>query len=404
MCIRDSHYIYEFGLIYQTLARRLPTLRFPKVAMYPSGNSRYFVELDKAFFRQRDRFEAPVNFPEFTPSASINLFLLPLGSFVLRLRGLRIIHIHWLYKFQLAWIPGTKVARSLVQLWFRVWIRSLQISGIKIIWTAHNLMPHESIFKDDLAMRRYLIERCAVVIALSEESKCELTSNFGSKNILVIPEGAISHPTTYSRKEFRKLLGVKSEQLLITTLGQLAQYKGIEDLLRASVDFNPQIALRIAGWCSSEYLAKLEELQQIALEMGADIQIDFGKLSDNIYGAYLNAADFYVGPFTHITNSGSINAAITSRLPVIIPDLKSLSWVPERSAIRFNSETERIPTLTEAINSTIGISKDDLSSLREAAGVFVSQRDWSLVAKLHIDLYKSLIDPIDHTRELDTDE
>jgi len=118
----------------------------------------------------------------------------------------------------------------------------------------------------------------------------------------------------------------------------------------------------------------------------------------------LNAADFYVGPFTHITNSGSINAAITSRLPVIIPDLKSLSWVPERSAIRFNSETERIPTLTEAINSTIGISKDDLSSLREAAGVFVSQRDWSLVAKLHIDLYKSLIDPIDHTRELDTDE
>jgi len=195
-------------------------------------------------------------------------------------------------------------------------------------------------------------------------------------------------------------LGVKSEQILIVALGQLGKYKGIEDLLLASSDFKPQIALRIAGRCSSEYLAKLEGLQQIAVEMGADVQIEFGVLSENVYGAYLNAADFYVAPFIHITNSGSINAAITSGLPVIIPDLKSLSWVPELSAIRFNSETERISALTEAINSTIGISQDDLDVLREAAGVFVSQRDWSLVAKSHIDLYKSMIDPISHTLEL----
>jgi len=395
-----NHYIYEFGLIYRSIIKCLPTLRVPKVAVYPSSDSKYFIELQRALFKQRNLFNPPREFPEITPSATLNLILLPFTSLFLRLRGLRIIHIHWLYKFGLVWTPKMRVDKFIVQIWFKFWIKSLEILGIKIIWTAHNLMPHEIIFKDDLAMRKYLIEHCAVVIALSEESKIELTSNFGAENAVVIREGALTHPTTYSREEFRKLLGVKSEQILIVALGQLGKYKGIEDLLLASSDFKPQIALRIAGRCSSEYLAKLEGLQQIAVEMGADVQIEFGVLSENVYGAYLNAADFYVAPFIHITNSGSINAAITSGLPVIIPDLKSLSWVPELSAIRFNSETERISALTEAINSTIGISQDDLDVLREAAGVFVSQRDWSLVAKSHIDLYKSMIDPISHTLEL----
>ena len=331
-----NHYIYELGFAYRTISRCLPTWKLPKVLLYPSGEVRYYSEFQRALYKQRDQFDTPRTFPELTPSATLNLILLPFSSFFLRLRGLRIVHIHWLYKFQFPWIPGSRVNKILAQIWFKFWITSLKISGIKIIWTAHNLMPHKSIFKDDLVMRKYLVANCEVVIALSEESKTELVSNFGAGRVLVIPEGAIVHPTTYSREEFRKLLGVESEQILIVALGQLAQYKGIEDLLLASIDLKRPIALRIAGWCSSEYLLELEELQQIALEMGADIQIDFGKLSDNIYGAYLNAADFYVAPFTHITNSGSINAAVTSRLPVIIPDLKSLSWVPELSAIRFN--------------------------------------------------------------------
>ena len=285
-----------------------------------------------------------------------------------------------------------------MQVWLKFWLNSLRLARIKIIWTAHNLIPHKSIFNNDFAMRKYLITHCAAVIALSEQSKFDLISSFEAKNVVVIAEGAISHPTTYSREAMKALLGVGEDQILLIALGHLAPYKGIEELINAAVGFSPEIALRIAGWCDPEYTAKLKILVRESNLAGANIQINFGRLVDNLYGGYLHAADFYIAPFNQVTNSGSINAALTAGLPAIIPDLNSLSWVPEKSAIRFSVELDRVSALTSIVNSVKNIPQGKLVELRQGASDFNESHNWALVATLHHQIYEKMIGQRDELR------
>ena len=80
---------------------------------------------------------------ELTPSQTLNLLLLPLEVGVRRIAGARLIHLHWVFAFA---FPGARrfpVVRRAAQLWFLVWLRTCRILGMHLVWTAHNVLPHE---------------------------------------------------------------------------------------------------------------------------------------------------------------------------------------------------------------------------------------------------------------------
>jgi glycosyltransferase involved in cell wall biosynthesis len=159
----------------------------------------------------------------------------------------------------------------------------------------------------------------------------------------------------------------------------------------ASRSLNKKLSIRIAGWCDAAEQRDIERLCQEARLSGSDIEIKFGKLTKNEFGGYLQAADFYLAPFRKITNSGSLNAALTAGLPVVIPNLPSLKWVPRDAAI-FYQPDEGARELTAAIESLNVISQDDLISMQTAADDFTSQNPWASVAEKHISLYKKVLD------------
>ena len=175
------------------------------------------------------------------------------------------------------------------------------------------------------------------------------------------------------------------------SLGSLASYKGIVDLLKASHDIDRKISIRIAGWCDSKDERELRALCEAARSDGADIQIAFGKLTRNEFGAYLVAADFYAAPFRAITNSGSINAALTAGLPVLIPDLSSLQWVPRQAAVLYTPESLFTNELTKTINSLTSISQERIAAMQSAAHSFVKERSWLGIAEEHIRLYEEIL-------------
>jgi len=384
-----NHYIYGWGFTYQLFRKKIPTFKLAEVLIYPADDIRFLEELLKGF-KDIDEREARVAlFPKLSLSNTLNILLLPFLSPLLRMRGVRILHIHWLYRFNLIWARGDFLGR-LVENWFKFWIYSMKLVGIKVIWTAHNVLPHSQIFRDDFSIRKFLVQKCSSVIALSNIAADELQKIFTAQRIEVIPEGPLLHPTTFSKADFRNRLGVPEENILLVSLGNLSSYKGIADLLSASHNLNPRLSIRIAGWCSKSEEHELESLCEEVRASGTDIQVIFGKLTKNEFGGYLHSADLYVAPFRKVTNSGSINAALTAGLPVVIPDLPSLNWVPRDAAVIYQPDSNGIE-LVNALHSLPSLPKSKIHSMKLSAAGYMLENSWQLVARQHHLIYIEIL-------------
>ena len=99
-----------------------------------------------------------------TRSATINLLLGPLWVGVARLARRE----DSPYPLDLQILPIVRSATwPTRRWWFGVFLASAHAAGIKIVWTAHNLLPHEAVFDDDMAARRVLATEADAIIALS---------------------------------------------------------------------------------------------------------------------------------------------------------------------------------------------------------------------------------------------
>ena len=136
--------------------------------------------------------------------------------------------------------------------WFNVYLRTAQLLGYRIVWTAHNLLPHEQVFADDVRARDLLLSRASAVIALSESTASEVRS-LGGRNVRVIPIGpyADPYPVTVTREEARASFGFLDDDVVVSLIGRIEEYKGAEELLLAIADLprSSRIKFLLAGYC-----------------------------------------------------------------------------------------------------------------------------------------------------------
>ena len=113
---------------------------------------------------------------ELTPSQTLNLLLLPLEIAARRIAGARLMHLHWVFAFALPGARRFPVMRRMAQVWFLVWLRVCRMLGMHLVWTAHNVLPHEPVFADDVSARRALVEASDLVLAHSQSALAELAA------------------------------------------------------------------------------------------------------------------------------------------------------------------------------------------------------------------------------------
>jgi hypothetical protein len=132
-------------------------------------------------------------------------------------------------------------------------------------------------------------------------------------------------------------------------------------------------------------------LVTFAVHGGANIELSFKPLTNNEYGGFLAASDFYLAPFKVVTNSGSINAALSAGLPLIMTDLDSLEWVPQGAAIRFSNDGYRRQNLLSAVNAATQLSADELREMMDTAYKYSESCTWKYVAERHRNVYSSVM-------------
>jgi len=321
-----------------------------------------------------------------TPSHTLNVLLAPAVLAWWRARGYQILHIHWVFQFSLPWAPHSHWAKRVMERWFGTYLRVALVLGYRIVWTAHDLLPHEPVFANDSRARDLLLSKASEVIALSESTAKELRT-LGARNVRVIPFGSYAdpYPVKVTTEEARASFGFRDADVVVGLIGKMEVYKGADLLLSAAAQLpeSSRIRLLLAGSCSDQ--SYLIELKRLATEVGDKAVTDFKWIPDGDLARYLQATNIAAFPFREITNSGSVLLAQSFGRPVIIPNLSTLHDIPSDTAIRFEPGMD---SLVAALQRANDLSEKECRDMSAAALAWASRSDWASIARETIETYK----------------
>ena len=324
-----------------------------------------------------------------TPSQTLNILLAPAVLLWRRLTGYQILHIHWVFQFSLPWARRKPWARRVMEWWFDFYLWFACVLGYAIVWTAHDLLPHEQVFANDARARDRLIARARGIIALSEATATSLRE-LGAHDIRVIPFGsyAAPYPVRGTDEEARASFGFDDGDVVLALIGRIEPYKGADLLLRAVAKLPEasRVKVLLAGSCLDEQYRT--ELRKLASETHGRVVTHFEWIADDDLARYFQAADAAIFPFREITNSGSALLALSFARPIVIPNLATLEDIPSTTAIRFEPGEE---SLAEALTRIENLSATEYRDMSAAALAWATTIDWKDAARETIGVYEEAV-------------
>jgi len=383
-----SHFVYACGSIWEGFKSLFKSSRHATVVQFPHDESAYLDFLSDSL---NSSHPVSIKFPDLTKSASLNVFLLPFLTPVMRIFGIRLINIHWIVgKWQLQW-ASRPWGRQILWYWFKVWIFSFKVCRLKVVYTVHDLKFHSKVFNNEAKTHDYLMGKADSLVFLNDLSKKQILERLPGKPFALIPEGPLEIKTTISRGKMRERLGVSESKTLLVLVGRLESYKGVDLLFPAAEVMPENFSIRIAGVCMGGYQDELEALAARAQELGLDIELDARELSDEEFSAYLHCADYFIYPCRDINNSGSLNAALTANLPVIVPDMPELDWVLPECKVVMQNTFEATLDFNQCFERILNMTPAMYQDLKKGAELWISERSWKVVSEEYTALYHGLL-------------
>ena len=275
--------------------------------------------------------------------------------------------------------------------WFKLFFWSSHVFGLQVVWTAHNLLPHDQIFPDDLLARKYLVSHSDVVFALNPTSKQNLEHRFNAVSVTEIPVAEVIPQPTESREETRTSLGIKPGEILFSHFGHIRPYKGTDKFLQAIGIANQPAQFLIAGTPGpNEYMETIHSLKDSVLHSGVKLNYQEGFLLEAELANFIQASDFLVCPFEAINNSGFVNIAFAMGVPVILSDVEGLSWVPRDAAIWIHPANDAA-SLAQTIKRACHLTPDEVTQIVQSATRYSQDRNWDSYVLPQVSAYKALI-------------
>jgi glycosyltransferase involved in cell wall biosynthesis len=249
--------------------------------------------------------------------------LTPRWALAARRRGVTAVHLHWL---ELLAFDSKRRHASLLDTirTLRLWLslRLLRMAGIRVVWTVHNLKPHETSHP-----RLYrLLEREAArtadaLLVHSRYAAGAVERELAPRGpVLVAYHGSYlgSYPSTPgSREALREAHGVPPDSFVFLLFGQVRQYKRVAEAVRTFLDLDgAQMSLLVAGNPKDE--ATREELEDLAARDDR-VALQLRWIGDEEVEGLHRASDAIVLNYPEIFSSGALLLAWSLGRPVIAP-------------------------------------------------------------------------------------
>jgi glycosyltransferase involved in cell wall biosynthesis len=356
-----------------------------KILVLPREETNPYQEL--LYEEMRRRGDRITYLAALTPSHTLNLLLLPLEMVARRCGGARVVHLHWVYAFGMIASPKSASVRRATAVWFALWLRVLRPLGLRLVWTAHNVLPVTPVFDDDLGARRRLVAACDLVIAHSQATLDQLAAmGMPVRRGAVIPHGPFipAQPPAALRTPGD---GGGPRELLY--FGKIRPYKGVDILLRAFAALPPEFDahLTVAGECGDKSFAG--ELAELAGRSGDRVTLQLDRVPEPEVTRLLEQADAMVLPYRNITTSGSGVLALCHGRPLVVPDLPGLAELPDDAVIRYDG-TEA--GLAAALAAVVTADAAVLEKMSSAADAYCAGTTWSEIAEKTLSEMAAIID------------
>lgn len=346
------------------------SLRQPLLVSYtPVGRTNPYQALLYQSFENEDIAVSPI----------VDSWEFPKLSQLGRPNSLNVFHIHWT-SFVLANVTDRGAAVAKIADFERK-IDDFTSSGGTLIWTLHNVIPHDTHFLDlEMEIQRYLAEQSTIVHAMSEASVDMMSAivPLDRSKIVHIP-----HPNyrgTYedhvTRTEARLALGIEHDEQVYVLVGALKSYKGLNRILIAFDAFcarDPSVKRRlvVGGMPDDD-----DEVQSFVrrCEENPRVLIEAKKVPAQFIQYYMRAADVGLAPYTRMLNSGAILLYQTFDLPVITSNVPAL-WEHMHSDIAESVMDNTVEAMISAFEGSQRFLERDVSwAVRRYTNQFDSKK------------------------------
>lgn len=297
-----------------------------------------------------------------------------------------LIHLHWL--------PNVGQTPRRISQWvaFERRISFLRRRGVPLVWTAHNLVPHESRTPIlDLWLTRRVVKMADGIICHSVAARDEILERLQPDDVSklkVIPHGNYigCYPDDRAEAACRGQLELGSDDFVYLFLGQIRPYKGVLELVDAFRRLpGPRARLVLAGRTLD---AGTTELVQHRIAGDDRIVFRPGFVADADIQVYLKAADVVVFPYHRSLTSGALvlamsfgRAAIAARHPGTVDTLG------ERGGLLYDSNSAS--GLFNALQAALE-TRQALLRIGAANHERALTWDWGSIAKATASLYREV--------------
>lgn len=281
---------------------------------------------------------------------------------------------------------------------FAKWLKR---QGIKVVYTAHNILPHNSgeNYKSQYKKYYQLVDK---IIVHSLTTKLELIEMFqlNPSTIEVIPHGIIDIEVekgvdVKSRMETLKNNLKLNGKIIFSSLGAQGRYKGIDNIVdvwsgNEELANNSRCHLIIAGKNSDIDFSPIENL--------SNVTIINERLSNCDFLSFIKLSDVILLPYIKISQSGVLFSAISNNIPVIVSNAGGLTDPLSYGKIGWCIGSPSRKNLSKCLLSLVN-NKEEIEKLKNDKNSFNAVKSiysWSNISSMTKKLYHSLISNSDN--------
>jgi beta-1,4-mannosyltransferase len=240
-------------------------------------------------------------------------------------REVDLVHLHWLeFIAPSAAGGGSELARTLLRhVRLIVLLAWLRLRGIKLVWTVHNLRPHEPVRPRLESLLSLAVSRiCHTLVAHSAYARDRILQRWGGGlDVRVIPHGnyvGLFGSPHATRAELRAARAIPDDAYVFLAFGQVRPYKRLPDLITAfrAVE-GEDVRLLIVGKPVVEHEAR--RLRDAA-QADHRVLLDLREVPDAEVSDLHACADAAVLAYRDVFSSGALLLALSLGLPVVAPD------------------------------------------------------------------------------------
>ncbi|RED54836.1 glycosyltransferase [Cohnella lupini] len=284
-----------------------------------------------------------------------------------------IVHVHWMHHAYQNRNPLLFIVKSFL---FVLTMVYLKLKNVQLVWTIHNLYPHQTKYpRMERFMRSLICRFCSKLIVASESIKRKVVSEFGvpARKLFVVKHGHYLGVYKPSGMNVRERHGIGEDADVFLFLGAIKAYKGVEDLIESFNEIKTKRSyLIVAGKADGEmeaYLRKVEDTSNIVLDLRFVPNEEVADL--------IGAVDVMVMPYKEITTSGSAILGLSFKKLIVMPDNDFIDeYFAEDMVVGYDPSDSN--GLTNAMKTALNVKREGKALRYEEV---LKELEWSAIAQ-----------------------